>query len=79
MTKVSEPTYVYETKKGFANEIKAILAVQVDTASGAYNDIEAIGKAIKAAGHPALFMVDAERVVAVDPIEGRHVAGEIPS
>src|ERR1700694_5498546 len=41
------------------HEIKAILAVQVDTASGAYNDIEAIGKAIKASGHPALFMVDA--------------------
>ena len=38
--------------------IKAILCVQVDTASGAYNDIEAIGKAIKASGHPALFMVD---------------------
>ncbi len=30
------------------HKIKAILAVQVDTASGAYNDIEAIGKAIKA-------------------------------
>jgi alanine-glyoxylate transaminase/serine-glyoxylate transaminase/serine-pyruvate transaminase len=42
-----------------AHTIKAILAVQVDTASGAYNDIEAIGKAIKASGHPALFMVDA--------------------
>jgi alanine-glyoxylate transaminase/serine-glyoxylate transaminase/serine-pyruvate transaminase len=41
------------------HKIKAILAVQVDTASGAYNDIEAIGKAIKASGHPALFMVDA--------------------
>jgi alanine-glyoxylate transaminase/serine-glyoxylate transaminase/serine-pyruvate transaminase len=41
------------------HKIKAILAVQVDTASGAFNDIEAIGKAIKAAGHPALFMVDA--------------------
>ena len=41
------------------HEIKAILAVQVDTASGAYNDIEAIGKVIKATGHPALFMVDA--------------------
>ena len=27
--------------------IKAIVAVQVDTASGAYNDVEAIGKAIK--------------------------------
>jgi alanine-glyoxylate transaminase/serine-glyoxylate transaminase/serine-pyruvate transaminase len=41
------------------HSIKAILAAQVDTASGAYNDIEAIGKAIKSAGHPALFMVDA--------------------
>jgi alanine-glyoxylate transaminase / serine-glyoxylate transaminase / serine-pyruvate transaminase len=41
------------------HKIKAILAVQVDTASGAINDVEAIGKAIKAAGHPALFMVDA--------------------
>jgi alanine-glyoxylate transaminase / serine-glyoxylate transaminase / serine-pyruvate transaminase len=38
--------------------IKAILVVQVDTASGAVNDIEAIGKAVKAAGHPALFIVD---------------------
>src|SRR6188472_3168231 len=40
------------------HSIKAVIAVQVDTASGAYNDIEAIGKAIKASGHPALFMVD---------------------
>jgi alanine-glyoxylate transaminase/serine-glyoxylate transaminase/serine-pyruvate transaminase len=40
------------------HKIKAILAVQIDTASGAHNDIEAIGKAIKASGHPALFMVD---------------------
>jgi alanine-glyoxylate transaminase/serine-glyoxylate transaminase/serine-pyruvate transaminase len=38
--------------------IKAIVVTQVDTASGVFNDIEAIGKAIKAAGHPALFMVD---------------------
>jgi alanine-glyoxylate transaminase/serine-glyoxylate transaminase/serine-pyruvate transaminase len=41
------------------HRIKAVLAVQVDTASGAVNDIPAIGRAIKAAGHPALFMVDA--------------------
>jgi alanine-glyoxylate transaminase/serine-glyoxylate transaminase/serine-pyruvate transaminase len=41
-----------------SHSIKAVLAVQVDTASGAFNDIEAIGKAIKAAGHPALYMVD---------------------
>ena len=38
--------------------IKAILAVQVDTASGVWNDIAAIRRAIDAAGHPALFMVD---------------------
>src|SRR3954469_7540530 len=42
-----------------AHAIKAILTVQVDTASGACNDIETIGQAIKAAGHPALFVVDA--------------------
>jgi alanine-glyoxylate transaminase / serine-glyoxylate transaminase / serine-pyruvate transaminase len=41
------------------HRIKAILAVQVDTASGAFNDIEAIGRAIKSTGHPALFLVDA--------------------
>jgi alanine-glyoxylate transaminase/serine-glyoxylate transaminase/serine-pyruvate transaminase len=40
------------------HSIKAVLAVQVDTASGVFNDIEAIGKAIKASGHPALYMVD---------------------
>jgi alanine-glyoxylate transaminase/serine-glyoxylate transaminase/serine-pyruvate transaminase len=40
------------------HEIKAILAVQIDTASGVVNDIAAIGQAINAAGHPALFMVD---------------------
>jgi alanine-glyoxylate transaminase/serine-glyoxylate transaminase/serine-pyruvate transaminase len=42
-----------------AGRIKAILAVQIDTASGVVNDIAAIGKAIKAARHDALFMVDA--------------------
>ena len=49
--------------------IKAILAVQVDTASGAYNDIESIGKAIKAAGHPALFMVDTVASLGCMPFE----------
>jgi len=51
------------------HSIKAILAVQVDTASGAYNDIEAIGKAIKASRHPALFMVDAVASLACMPFE----------
>jgi alanine-glyoxylate transaminase / serine-glyoxylate transaminase / serine-pyruvate transaminase len=49
--------------------IKAVLAVQVDTASGAFNDIEAIGKAIKAAGHPALYMVDTVASLGCMPFE----------
>lgn len=51
------------------HSIKAILAVQVDTASGAINDIAAIGRAIKAADHPALFMVDAVASLACMPFE----------
>jgi alanine-glyoxylate transaminase / serine-glyoxylate transaminase / serine-pyruvate transaminase len=51
------------------HEIKAILAVQVDTASGAYNDIEAIGKVIKSTGHPALFMVDTVASLGCMPFE----------
>jgi alanine-glyoxylate transaminase / serine-glyoxylate transaminase / serine-pyruvate transaminase len=42
-----------------AGAIKAVLAVQVDTSSSVVNDIAAIGKAIRSAGHDALFMVDA--------------------
>ena len=49
--------------------IKAILTVQVDTASGAFNDIAAIGEAIKATGHPALFMVDAVASLGCMPFE----------
>jgi alanine-glyoxylate transaminase / serine-glyoxylate transaminase / serine-pyruvate transaminase len=56
-------------RKDKEHTIKAILAVQVDTASGAYNDIEAIGKAIKSAGHPALFMVDAVASLGCMPFE----------
>ena len=41
-----------------AGEIKAILVVQVDTASGIVNDIPALAGAIAASGHDALFMVD---------------------
>ena len=39
--------------------IKAILVVQVDTASGVANDIPALRGAMGAAGHDALLMVDA--------------------
>jgi alanine-glyoxylate transaminase / serine-glyoxylate transaminase / serine-pyruvate transaminase len=40
------------------HEIRAVLVVQIDTASGVWNDIAAIRGAIDAAGHPALYMVD---------------------
>ncbi|MEM7499790.1 MAG: aminotransferase class V-fold PLP-dependent enzyme [Pseudomonadota bacterium] len=40
------------------HEIKAVLVVQIDTASSVWNDIAAIRRAIDAAGHPALYMVD---------------------
>jgi alanine-glyoxylate transaminase / serine-glyoxylate transaminase / serine-pyruvate transaminase len=52
-----------------AGRIKAILAVQVDTASGAANDIAAIGRAIQAARHDALFMVDVVASLGCVPFE----------
>ena len=52
-----------------AGEIKAVLTVQVDTASGVVNDIPAIRKAISDAGHPALLMVDTIASLATMPFE----------
>ncbi len=49
--------------------IKAVLVVQVDTASGVVNDIEAIGKAMRAANHPALFMADVVASLGTMPFE----------
>jgi alanine-glyoxylate transaminase / serine-glyoxylate transaminase / serine-pyruvate transaminase len=51
------------------HRIKAVLAVQIDTASGVVNDIAAIGGAIKAARHDALFMVDAVASLGCMPFE----------
>jgi alanine-glyoxylate transaminase/serine-glyoxylate transaminase/serine-pyruvate transaminase len=52
-----------------AHEIKAILVVQIDTASGVVNDIKAIAEAIRAAGHPALLMVDTVASLGCVPFE----------
>jgi alanine-glyoxylate transaminase/serine-glyoxylate transaminase/serine-pyruvate transaminase len=49
--------------------IKAILVAQIDTASGVVNDIPAIGQAIRAAGHGALYMVDAVASLACMPFD----------
>ena len=45
-------------KRDKSHTIKAVMVVQIDTASGVVNDIPAIRKAIDAAKHPALLMVD---------------------
>jgi len=50
-------------------EIKAILVVQVDTASGVLNDLAAIRAAIDAAGHGALLMVDAIASLGTMPLD----------
>lgn len=49
--------------------IKAVLVVQVDTASGVVNDIPAIRAAMDAAGHDALLMVDTIASLATMPFE----------
>jgi alanine-glyoxylate transaminase/serine-glyoxylate transaminase/serine-pyruvate transaminase len=51
------------------HEIRSILVVLADTASGVRNDIPAIRRAIDAAGHPALLMVDAIASLACDRYE----------
>jgi alanine-glyoxylate transaminase/serine-glyoxylate transaminase/serine-pyruvate transaminase len=52
-----------------AGAIKAVLAVQVDTASGVVNDVRALRRAIDAAGHEALLMVDTIASLATMPFE----------
>jgi alanine-glyoxylate transaminase/serine-glyoxylate transaminase/serine-pyruvate transaminase len=56
-------------KRDKTHAIKAVLAVQIDTASGVVNDIPAIRKAMDAAGHPALLMVDAVASLGCMPFE----------
>ncbi|MDH3235989.1 MAG: aminotransferase class V-fold PLP-dependent enzyme [Alphaproteobacteria bacterium] len=52
-----------------AGEIKAVLAVQIDTSSSVVNDVPAIRKAIDSAGHDALLLVDAIASLGTMPLE----------
>ncbi len=52
-----------------AHSIKAIMVVQIDTASGVVNDLPAIRRAIDAAKHPALLMVDTVASLGCMPFE----------
>jgi alanine-glyoxylate transaminase/serine-glyoxylate transaminase/serine-pyruvate transaminase len=56
-------------KQDKEHTIKAIVVAQIDTASGVVNDVEAIGKAIKRSGHPALYMVDTVASLGCMPFE----------
>ena len=58
-----------KAKANGAPPLKAILGVQIDTASGVVNDIAAIGQAIKASGHDALFMCDVVASLGCVPFE----------
>ncbi|WP_099825688.1 pyridoxal-phosphate-dependent aminotransferase family protein [Oceaniglobus indicus] len=49
-----------------AHRFKAVLMVQVDTATSIRNDVPAVRAALDAAGHPALFMVDCIACLGVD-------------
>ncbi|MEM7339198.1 MAG: aminotransferase class V-fold PLP-dependent enzyme [Actinomycetota bacterium] len=51
------------------HRIKAVLIVLCDTATSVRNDIAAVRAAIDAAGHPALYMVDAIASLACDRYE----------
>ena len=52
-----------------AHAIRAVLAVQTDTASSVRNDVAALRAAIDAAGHPALLVVDCIACLGCDRFE----------
>jgi alanine-glyoxylate transaminase/serine-glyoxylate transaminase/serine-pyruvate transaminase len=52
-----------------ARGIKAVLMVQTDTASSARNDVAAVRRALDAADHPALLMVDCIASMGCEPYE----------
>lgn len=53
-------------KEDKSHQIKAVITVHADTASSVLNDIPALRKAMDAAGHPALLMVDCIASLACD-------------
>ncbi|SLN61712.1 Soluble hydrogenase 42 kDa subunit [Pseudoruegeria aquimaris] len=52
-----------------AGEIRAVLAVQVDTSTSVRNDIAGLRKAMDASGHPALLMADCMASLGCDVFE----------
>lgn len=66
----ADPARVEQTLRDDTDHrIKAVLTVQTDTASSVKNDVPKLRRAIDAAGHPALFMVDCIASLACDHYE----------
>jgi alanine-glyoxylate transaminase / serine-glyoxylate transaminase / serine-pyruvate transaminase len=57
-TAVDPAAFAQRVKADTEKSIKAVLVVQVDTASSVVNDIPALRRALDEADHPALLMVD---------------------
>ncbi len=51
------------------HDIRAVIVVQVDTATGVRNDVPGIREVLDRLGHPALYMVDCIASLAVDRFE----------
>ena len=65
-----DPSMVEERlREDVVHDIKAVLVVQIDTASGVVNDIPAIRTAMNAAEHPALLMVDTIASLGIMPYD----------
>jgi alanine-glyoxylate transaminase/serine-glyoxylate transaminase/serine-pyruvate transaminase len=52
-----------------SHAIQAVLAIHTDTAAGVTSDLAAIRRAIDAAGHPAVFVVDVVASLAAEPFD----------
>ena len=67
----TDAAVIQETlQKDSAHEIKAVCVVHNDTSTGITSDVPAVRKAIDAAGHPALLMVDV--ISSLGSIDYRH-------
>ncbi len=52
--------------------IKGVLVTHTETATGVTSDLDAIGEAIRASGHPALYIVDAVASLGTAPLHMDH-------
>ncbi len=73
-----DPNHVESALRADPNhQIKAVLVVQVDTATSVRNDIAAIRQAMDAASHPALLMVDCIASLACERYEMDDWGGDV--